>query len=162
MDVLIGQVLHHSVLGRFARLWGPWKGEYCLPDWDDPMELLVEVSAKDRATELLDTLAALEGVHLREAIRSDLYQSYCFFKKMDIEEAGIAESEFDKFPAVTNPADVVGACRPYRMRIGEEIDSHLGNTFILFEVDWPSDHMLQVFWNMVNGALEYKHVELFG
>ena len=97
-----------------------------------------------------------------EHVRDDLYDSYCFFKRLDLEEGGMTVDDFGSYPEVDSPNDVYTACEPYKIRIGNPIARHLGNMYILFDVRWPNSHMLQVFWQLENGELNYKHVELFG
>jgi len=154
----------HPKFGRFERFLGPWKGKVNVGGWDEALELIVEVKSEAELIDILNNSSILidHPIKIREEIEKNTYEDYQFFKKMDIEEAGMDKSEFEDFPQVTKQSEIYPACRPYSLRLGNRIGEYEGNSYILFDVLWPNDHGMQLFFDIGEGTFCYRHVELFG
>jgi hypothetical protein len=151
-------------LGVLRRRWGKWRGRV----WVEAIngDLQIEIESLQQVDPWIAITSARRIVENFRQLQLDfalpLYDDYLFYKKLDLEEGGFTEEDFQRHPVVTGPTDIWSVLKPYKLWHGGTIDQYLGNAYLLVDVDWPNPHYFQVYFLLNNSEWKHMHTELVG
>lgn len=151
-------------VGRLKRGWGKWHGQLPVAQLPEPLDLVIEVPRSEPVepfAELAALFAATFG-KLREDFTDELFESYEFHKNSDLDAGDITEADFAEHPAVRSREDIWTVLRPYRLCLFSPADRHMGNSYLLIDVDWPNGHFFQLYMKASVDGFEYVHAEFVG
>jgi hypothetical protein len=150
--------------GRLRRGWGKWCAPLAIPQFEQPVDLWIEIRRDEPLEAFVEqaTNFARRFEQLSAAFAGELFESYMFYKRTDLEEGAYIAADFAKHPSVTSPADVWHVLRPFRLRLGPMLGKHFGNSYLLIDVDWPNPHFFQMFMKASPSGFEYVHTEFVG
>ena len=141
-----------------------WRAAVRLPNPYGQLEIQIEVPSDSNTQSALDRVGNLvtRFPELQAQFANQLFDDYNFFKQLDLEEGGLTEQDFERFPQVGSSADIWEALRPYRLWHGGVIDRYHGNSYLLMDVLWPNPHFFQVFFSLNDHAWQHEHTEFVG
>jgi hypothetical protein len=152
-------------IGRLRRGWGMWYGRLPLRGLDAPLDLRIQIPRREPVEPFAEQarLFADRFDRLRAEFAGELFETYEFYKRTDLEtEGGYTAADYAKHPAIASAVDVWRVLRPYRLRLGPAIGKYAGNSYLLMQVDWPNPHYFQMFLEASADGFKYVHTEFVG
>ena len=152
------------VLGRLRRWCRAWWGRVRLPGTDQEIDIVLEVPS---VAELQPYLARVRQViaefqRFQKDLALPLFEDYCLYKSMDLQNGGCIEADYRAYPAVELREGIWKILKPQRLWHGPPLGQYDGNAFLLTEVAWPNPHSMQVFLQLEDCGWTHMHTEMVG
>src|SRR4051812_13521422 len=92
--------LEDPVLGTLWRCCGTWEGSVSLQDVPQKTDIIIEIPKEDDPQLFLKRVRKVveEFRQFRADFAQQLFEDYCFYKRMDIEEGGFTEADYTHYP----------------------------------------------------------------
>src|SRR5690349_9205195 len=105
--------IQFPVVGRLTRGWGKWRGRLVVDQIAEPLDLVIEVTRSVRVEGFAEMAGLFAGSfgRLREEWAGELFETYQFYKKSDLEAGGLTEADFARHAVVRSREDIWGALR---------------------------------------------------